>query len=562
MVLINKKQKILSVTIIIVSAILLILPQLLFKSMVIKSDSIFHFNRFYDTAMQIKTGNFQYFIHMYSFQQSGRIVNALYGPLMAYFQGLLVLISPSWFFYQILSNFVLYLVAGFSMFRYLVFSSKKMEVAICTSIIFMTTFSIQYWIVRQGFSSWGAAIMPLCLIPIIQFQKSNKFNSLQVGFLIALITQVHLVSAAIIVLIYFVYFLVMFFHKQSRKLELIFSVSCSVLFFLVLTSNIWYSLFTIYKDNNIIPPFVNKTMYLNTITANSYYWLINPLSLVLFIGLKGYYDFKFWKRYDSFDKIMSFLLWFFLLLSTNIVPWKFLSKNNILGVNIIQFPFRFFVPFTVLLLISISKIVNEDHYFFEKKYRYKLIAFFSIIQGICLISFTCLQWRSDIPITPTKHEFIYTTDFKKLKQSFFSKDKRDSLKIVQKSTPDYLPRSKNDIGNPYGKYKKYIIEMNPNFKKYVEGGSLVTVWEGEKSKKRNIPVILYKNTQVTYNGKNLETESLQLSSIGTPIIADHSGQNIFKISYNHSKSFIIMLCTTILTWGAYIVALVYKFFKR
>ena len=87
-------------------AILLIVPQIAMQSMVIGSDSIFHFNRFFDTASQIKHGNFQYFSHMYGFQQSGRIVNALYGPLMAYFQGLLVLISPSWFVYQILSNFI------------------------------------------------------------------------------------------------------------------------------------------------------------------------------------------------------------------------------------------------------------------------------------------------------------------------------------------------------------------------------------------------------------------------------------------------------------------------
>ena len=69
-------------------------------NMILGSDSIFHFNRFYDTSQQIKNLDFHYFISLYGFQESGRIINALYGPLFAYFQGILVLISKNWFTYQ------------------------------------------------------------------------------------------------------------------------------------------------------------------------------------------------------------------------------------------------------------------------------------------------------------------------------------------------------------------------------------------------------------------------------------------------------------------------------
>ncbi|OTE88240.1 hypothetical protein B1K96_36945, partial [Escherichia coli] len=84
------------------------------QGMILGSDVVFHFNRFYETSQQIKEGNFQYFLSIYGFQQSARIVNALYGPFFAYFQGLLVLLSPSWFSYQLLANGLLYLLAGFS----------------------------------------------------------------------------------------------------------------------------------------------------------------------------------------------------------------------------------------------------------------------------------------------------------------------------------------------------------------------------------------------------------------------------------------------------------------
>ena len=68
-------------------AILLVTPQLFTRKVILGSDSIFHYNRFYEAAMQLKNGNFSYFLSLYGFQQSGRIVNALYGPFFAYLQG-------------------------------------------------------------------------------------------------------------------------------------------------------------------------------------------------------------------------------------------------------------------------------------------------------------------------------------------------------------------------------------------------------------------------------------------------------------------------------------------
>lgn len=136
-------------------SLIMALPQLLGRGMIIGSDSIFHFNRFYDTAMQIKEGNFQYFISMYGFQESGRIVNALYGPLTAYMHGLLVLISNSWYKYQILANITLFLLSGSAMYFFLKKGKIVSQLCLPISILYMTTYSIHYWTIRQGFSSWG-----------------------------------------------------------------------------------------------------------------------------------------------------------------------------------------------------------------------------------------------------------------------------------------------------------------------------------------------------------------------------------------------------------------------
>ncbi|MCU7700826.1 hypothetical protein OM428_04460 [Enterococcus gallinarum] len=165
------KPTVLQLLVIFCVSLLLLLPQLFGRGLILGSDAVFHFNRFYETSQQIKEGNYQYFLSIYGFQQSGRIVNALYGPFFAYFQGILVLISRSWFQYQLLSNGLLYLLAGTSMYTLL----RKLKVSgwlsVGMGILFMTTYSIQYWVERQGFSAWG---QQYCLL----FHSIDRYDAL------------------------------------------------------------------------------------------------------------------------------------------------------------------------------------------------------------------------------------------------------------------------------------------------------------------------------------------------------------------------------------------------
>lgn len=52
-------------------------------------DTAFHFHRFYDTNQQIQNHNFSYFQMNYGMGESGRIVNALYGPFFCLYNGIL-----------------------------------------------------------------------------------------------------------------------------------------------------------------------------------------------------------------------------------------------------------------------------------------------------------------------------------------------------------------------------------------------------------------------------------------------------------------------------------------
>lgn len=532
-------------------SLIMSLPQFLGRGMIIGSDSIFHFNRFYDTAMQIREGNFQYFISMYGFQGSGRIVNALYGPLTAYFHGLLVSVSQSWHGYQILANFILFLLAGSSMYFFLKKGKIASHLRLPVSILYMTTYSVQYWTTRQGFSSWGAALLPFCLIPFIEMMTEKKINNFQLGICTALMIQTHLFSSLLLVLIYIPAFIYVYSQSHNRK-RLLIDLCISVLVFFALTANIWFGFFEIYGGNEILAPFVNQTMSLNTINSNSSYWLWNPVSLVFILLFELFHVTRRGKEYTALHKMTLGIGSFFLILSTSLVPWTYLvSRGNAL-VELIQFPFRFFVPCTVLFLFSFCLTLQELH--LEKQsegMKYLIfVVVASVIQVLVLIGFSMYQWhQSESVLLPRIHMSIQTSNEAVLKASFFDSDLSKSLKLVEKSTPDYLPIYSLEERNMYDMYKEEIIDKNPYFHKKVKDKKLIVSWQGEKSETIQVPIIKYAGTHLVLNGQALETSQMELTSIGAVSLIQKEGGNMLEVTYMEKPCFKFFWFVTLISWG-------------
>ena len=63
---------------------------------------LFHFNRFYDVATQLSSGEFSLFRRALEYQGMGD-VNAIYGPFAAGFNGVLLLLAGNYVKYQVLS---------------------------------------------------------------------------------------------------------------------------------------------------------------------------------------------------------------------------------------------------------------------------------------------------------------------------------------------------------------------------------------------------------------------------------------------------------------------------
>ncbi|WP_283575843.1 hypothetical protein [Limosilactobacillus pulli] len=124
---------------------LLLTGQMITGHGIVGADSVFHYNRFYETYSQLKHLNFSWFQSIYGFNQSGRIVNVVYGPLFAYLNGGLLLLAHSWYQYQIVSSIIIYLIGGFGMYRLLKLLSIRSIIAAMMASFYMTVGWMPRW---------------------------------------------------------------------------------------------------------------------------------------------------------------------------------------------------------------------------------------------------------------------------------------------------------------------------------------------------------------------------------------------------------------------------------
>lgn len=536
-------------------ALAFLMPHLFTHKLILGADAPFHYNRFYDAAQQIKYGDFHYFPSLYGFQQSGRIVNAVYGPFFAYLQGLIVLLAGSWFHYQILSNFILYLISGFSMLILLRYVNVRNWVSVPVAVLFMSTYSIQYWSINQGFTSWGTCFYPLCMIPIADFVLHKKFPVIKVAVSVGLMTQIHLLSSIMLALMYIPFYLYYFFN-QTEKGKALLQLIKSVLLYFVLTANIWAGLAIVYSGNKILPPFVNREMSQKAIDLDGSYWLHYPKAFPILI-LSVFLLFIFFQQKNTlFQKIVLYTSLVFFFLSTSLIPWTTLIEKNVPFISLIQFPFRFFVPFTLLLLLYLALSLNQ---WSEQKW-FRLLSIF----GILIFSAQTIQnlyqhlekWENETFVS--RHTYLFDTP-EEARKTFFSKDMSTSLFVFQKTTPDYLPIYKETKDNKYDRYNEEILENETTFIKTHPGGLLTIKWKNTGDKTVHIPVIVYDRTVLQQNGKTLT--DYEVTDIGTPIVKQQKGINELTLHYQTPIYFYFILSLTLIGWFTLLCLFIYHRYK-
>lgn len=114
-------------------AILILTSQIVYRVFLMGDDWIFHWNRFFEAGMQMKTADINLFQSMFGFDRSSRIVNAVYGLPFAYIHGFALMLFKSAFKTQLLSNFVCLLSAGLG--TYLLMRYCKIRKSVSLPII-------------------------------------------------------------------------------------------------------------------------------------------------------------------------------------------------------------------------------------------------------------------------------------------------------------------------------------------------------------------------------------------------------------------------------------------
>ena len=532
-------------------AILLVTPQLFTRKVILGSDSIFHYNRFYEAAMQLKNGNFSYFLSLYGFQQSGRIVNALYGPFFAYLQGGLILISGTWFRYQIVSRVLLHILAESSMYALLKQCKVKTSIALSLGLLYATTFSIQYWTMRQGFSSWGAALLPYCFIPAIHYVFYQRVDQVRLALSMALIFQIHVLSALMLAMMYLPFYLYTFVKATtSKKKETILKVLIAVILFLLLTVNVWGVLLYLRGANHLLDPFINREIGKNGIDGTARYWLYTPISLMVLLILQFIYAIVNWKKLARWKRILHFIYFVFFFLSTGLFPWQYLVENGNTFAELIQFPFRFFVPATILLLaitgLTVTRFVN-----WRKSIAVLLFAFAGVglIQNIMDTTDRVKSAAQDGElISIVKHTYV-EGDYQTISLTMNDSDLSQFLNLVVKSTPDYVPIY-GTIGkqNTYDLYYENIV-MNQRTEKLIKDNYLVLTWQADEGEELNLPIVVYKDSILTLNGKELDKDDYNLSTIGTPTVSSQEGKNKLELRYQEPEWLFVAISAPLVVLG-------------
>ncbi|WP_409022103.1 MFS transporter [Dellaglioa sp. P0083] len=537
-----KNNSVVFITIFTVS-LFLVLPQILNKSLVLGGDSNFHFNRIYDTYMQLRTGNFNYFQTNFGFQQSGRIINALYGPGFSYILGLLLVIVHSWFIFQVVTSFIIFFVSGYSMYLL----SRELEtpknISLMTSILFMSSFWITRWAYNQNFMTWGIMLMPLVIIFCLRMINNNGINLkvLPLALTISLLIQIHVLSALMSILVLIIFFIVGMI-LSTKKIQLLLKCLLAGFLTLVLTFNVWGALIDVYTSNSLYAPFSFKDMsnYTMNISTGTYDIGHMGLFMSVLLVLQIAFVFIYYKKMPISEKMLTFVGLIFLVFTSNLIPWTKLASAVPPLQSFLQFPNRFAGLATILLITgfgsSLSKLSSKD-----LQNMLKLTMLVSCV-FILVQSYSDLQkrnetWNSNQSIVSMHSiDILNKSSNNQIKMAFHSPDLIAGLRISVKPVPDYLPKYGDELGNTYAAYSRDIVHNKANITKHVKNGTLVISWSAKnKEEKIHLPVVIYSNTVLSLNSHRLSKNKLELSTMGTPtIISTKSGENTLIVNY-HSE---------------------------
>lgn len=434
-------------------ALLMVAPQLWNHSVILGIDSIFHLNRFYDSYQQIRHHVWSYFQMDYGFQRTGRVVNALYGPLFSYAAGYLLLWTRSWLALEVILGWLVLFIAGCGMYVLTRKTGVRRLWATTAGLVYMLSGWVAAWLTTQEFTAWGAALMPIILLAGVRMLEhpERPVRVVPLALIMAIVLQTHVLSAVLGTLA-LVPFVVIGLYRTPRKWRMVLNLLLAVGMTLVLTANVWGAMLEVYTSGHVLAPYAPNNVSTYTVApsfANYARGTIDGtglgLVMTLLFGAQIITVCTRWRSTRVLNRTFTVTGAVFLLISSRVVPWNAIVAHwSGLG-NFLQFPSRLLVVAATMLVAGAAMTVGDGTWRLGHTGRLwcRAAGVMAVgllgLQTVADVQHSAESWNNPQVLQSQSSITMNAPDVATIRETFAGHHLGRALQMVAKATPDYLP---------------------------------------------------------------------------------------------------------------------------
>lgn len=557
-------------------ALIFILPQALNHSLLLGTDYNFHFNRIYDAAMQIQHHQFSYMQSNFGFDQSGRIVGALYGPLGTYALGALLLLTGSWLRFQLVSSFLVAFGAAYGMYSLARTLKVREDWAKTAGAIFVFLSWLPMWPLNQSAAGLGMAIIPFVLTAGIKlfFGQPTLRRSLGLALTMGALIQVHLMSAVITAAALIPLFVAGVVTADRRGQRLIASGIAGLLGFL-LSLNFFAAFWDVMRHNQVLGTFGVLDMYRNSTAlsfADSYQsvlGLIFSVGFVFVIALASQLH-----QMPVVVRTSLFTGAGFLFLSSKLMPWDALATIIPGAKNLIQFPTRFLAVALPLLIAGSLALAQRQlagrtplSQPVIRAVQITLVVLFAF-QPLNLMMGKAVQWQNEDGVSNQAiHKAVHmktTTALtpEAIHRAFQHGELGTPLNQYYNGVIDYIPIVGTGQFGTYdadsaeyerlaAQYEAQVAQItrgNRFHKQVLNDGALAISTKLRQSRSVQLPIVMYNESALSLNGRQLASDAISRNWLGIPTVKLKAGQNRLELRYVMPGYLKLSLIVTLASW--------------
>lgn len=580
------KKHVQPIIILLVIAIFVTSPIILNKTPILGVDGYFHYGRLYESAMQIKHLNFS-MLNLYSFQQSGRIVNALYSPFLTYLLSIILLIAGSWLKFQVIINILVLLLAGLTTYYVSLKLGFNKTISIGLGIIYLSSNAIASFLIVSGWRSIGLALLPLIILPMMDMLQDNikLKNALFLALAVSLQVQGHLLSASFAIPVLIAPFIIGFIKTQHKGDMLKYLVT-AVIVAIILCLNSILPYLQISNHNTLVPPTridVTTNIFnpFNALSTNGIPLLGNHISIVenilaVLAILSLTMLILFWKQLHTLTKILNLSGLTYFVLGSNLMPWSSIQTHLPQIMHFLQFSFRLTLVGEIFILLGTTLAIKElitttFNANTTMPFIVTVLAILSVIsitvsvsnnvitntRNTTTIAQSAAINQKDLRLHPIDGHPVNTVV--DLMPAWHNKDLSQFINTVDRTTPDYLPINKIDENlDYYNLYTAHVSEKHNLFKKSVSPhGVLHIFWTQSRRHDIELPAFVYQNTLVHLNHRHLKNTTITKTAIGTIKLHGMKGHNELTLQYESSTLSKLFIVLSDVSWLLLVIFLLF-----